>query len=178
MTSVDSNFNFLCGRPHGAGPPPVHMRPPEPDPLPSLRVDVINGWPLNSETNNDLCLHTTHMPHYSCSRSLPPPAPGPFLLLLQVFSLCGMKMLLRGWSVDRSVTLGSASERKMRSEIQQRMPSSLSDSAIGQISRMDEMNSTPLSFNYRIMRIYRKQLNTKCIWIQMKTIRGSETVKL
>src|SRR6218665_3956067 len=35
MMSVDSNFNFLCGRPHGAGPPPpVHMRPPEPDPLP------------------------------------------------------------------------------------------------------------------------------------------------
>src|SRR6218665_377044 len=35
MTSVDSNFNFLCGRPHGAGPPPpVHMRPSEPDPLP------------------------------------------------------------------------------------------------------------------------------------------------
>src|SRR6218665_2194506 len=35
MTSVDSNFNFLCGRPHGAGPPPpVHMRPPEPDSLP------------------------------------------------------------------------------------------------------------------------------------------------
>src|SRR6218665_3412455 len=35
MTSVDSNFNFLCGRPHGDGPPPpVHMRPPEPDPLP------------------------------------------------------------------------------------------------------------------------------------------------
>src|SRR6218665_2210849 len=29
MTSVDSNFNFLCGRPHGARP--VHMRPPEPD---------------------------------------------------------------------------------------------------------------------------------------------------
>src|SRR6218665_2246400 len=28
MTTVDSNFNFLCGRPHGAGPPPpVHMRP-------------------------------------------------------------------------------------------------------------------------------------------------------
>ena len=44
MTSVDSNFNFLCGRPHGAGPPPpIHMRPPEPDPL---RVDIINGWPL------------------------------------------------------------------------------------------------------------------------------------
>src|SRR6218665_471947 len=40
------NFNFMCGRPHGAGPPPpVHMRPPEPDPLP-LRVDVINGWPI------------------------------------------------------------------------------------------------------------------------------------
>src|SRR6218665_3881693 len=34
MMSVDSNFNFLCGRPHGAGLPPVHMRPPEPDPLP------------------------------------------------------------------------------------------------------------------------------------------------
>src|SRR6218665_931302 len=25
-------------------PPPVHMRPPEPDPSP-LRLDVINGWP-------------------------------------------------------------------------------------------------------------------------------------
>src|SRR6218665_1411392 len=35
MTSVDSNFKFLCGRPHGAGPPsPVHMHPAEPDPLP------------------------------------------------------------------------------------------------------------------------------------------------
>ena len=46
MTSVDSNFNFLCGRPHGAGPPPpVNVRPPEPDPLP-IRVDVISGWPL------------------------------------------------------------------------------------------------------------------------------------
>src|SRR6218665_3005141 len=33
MTSVDSNFNFLCGRPNGAGPPsPIHMRPPELDP--------------------------------------------------------------------------------------------------------------------------------------------------
>ena len=48
MTSVDSNFNFLCGRPHEAWPPPpVHMRPPEPEPLP-LRVDVINGWPHTS----------------------------------------------------------------------------------------------------------------------------------
>src|SRR6218665_2811629 len=48
MVSLDSNFNFLCGRPHGAGAPlpPVHMRPPEPDPL---RVDVINGWPLTGE---------------------------------------------------------------------------------------------------------------------------------
>src|SRR6218665_1376593 len=47
MTSVDSNFKCLCGRPHGDGPPSpsMHMRPPEPDPLP-LRVDVINGWPL------------------------------------------------------------------------------------------------------------------------------------
>src|SRR6218665_266672 len=35
MTSVDSNFNFLCGHPHRAGPPsPIHMRPPEPDLLP------------------------------------------------------------------------------------------------------------------------------------------------
>src|SRR6218665_3992180 len=27
MTSVDSHFNFLCGRPHGAGPPSprVHL---------------------------------------------------------------------------------------------------------------------------------------------------------
>src|SRR6218665_1361060 len=46
MTSVDPNFNFLCGRPHGTGPP-VHMRPPEPDPLPLL-VDVRNGWPQTS----------------------------------------------------------------------------------------------------------------------------------
>ena len=45
MTSVDYNFNFLCGRPHGSWPLPIHMRPPEPDPSP-LRVDVINGWPL------------------------------------------------------------------------------------------------------------------------------------
>src|SRR6218665_3553916 len=46
MTSVDSNFNFLCGRPQGGWTPsPVHMRPAEPDP-PPLRVDVINGWPL------------------------------------------------------------------------------------------------------------------------------------
>src|SRR6218665_3421681 len=43
MTSVGSNF--LCGRPHGAYPPPptgVHLSL-----IPStLRVDVINGWPL------------------------------------------------------------------------------------------------------------------------------------
>src|SRR6218665_2385077 len=47
MTSVDSNFNFLCGCPHGGWtpPPPVHMRPPEPDPSLPLPVDVINGWP-------------------------------------------------------------------------------------------------------------------------------------
>ena len=47
MTSVDCNFNFLYGRPHGAGlplPPSicVHLSP---TPFP-LRVDVINGWPL------------------------------------------------------------------------------------------------------------------------------------
>ena len=50
MTSVDSNFNFLCGRPHGAGPPPpVHLsQTPSP-----LRVDVINGWPLTKH-----CLHS------------------------------------------------------------------------------------------------------------------------
>ena len=29
-------------------PPPVHMRPPEPDPL---RVDVINGWLLWARRN-------------------------------------------------------------------------------------------------------------------------------
>src|SRR6218665_1787123 len=48
MTPVDSNFNFLCGRPHGAGPPPpstcVHLSlTPSP-----FRVDVINGWPLRA----------------------------------------------------------------------------------------------------------------------------------
>src|SRR6218665_1281329 len=60
MTSVDSNFNFLCGRPHGAGPPsPVHMRPPEPNPLPlPLRVDVINGWPLIVEYNKQFTIYT------------------------------------------------------------------------------------------------------------------------
>src|SRR6218665_1544928 len=37
MTSVDSNFNFQCGRPHEAGPPPpIHMCPPELDPTPPL----------------------------------------------------------------------------------------------------------------------------------------------
>src|SRR6218665_668670 len=46
MTSVDSNFNFLCGRPHGAEPLPpstcVHLSlTPSP-----LCVDAINGWPL------------------------------------------------------------------------------------------------------------------------------------
>ena len=45
MTSVDSNFNFLCTSTWGLTPPPVHMRLSEPDLLP-LRVDVINGWPL------------------------------------------------------------------------------------------------------------------------------------
>src|SRR6218665_528605 len=51
MTSVDSNFNFLCGRPHGAGPPfplstCVHLSP-TPSPL---RVDGINGWPLTQKS--------------------------------------------------------------------------------------------------------------------------------
>src|SRR6218665_66881 len=32
MTSVDSNFNFLCASTWGLTPPPIHMRPPEPDP--------------------------------------------------------------------------------------------------------------------------------------------------
>jgi len=53
MTSVDSNFNFLCGRPHGTVPllPPstcVHLSL-----TPSLRVDVINGWPLNTGKMDD-----------------------------------------------------------------------------------------------------------------------------
>src|SRR6218665_3212163 len=62
MTSVDSNFNFLCGRPHEAGPPsPVHMRPPEPDPLP-LRVDVINVWSLCSRLSLNLPFAGRHFP--------------------------------------------------------------------------------------------------------------------
>jgi len=46
MTSVDSNFNFLCGRKHGAWSPSscphasTWAWPPSP-----LRVNVINGWP-------------------------------------------------------------------------------------------------------------------------------------
>src|SRR6218665_1198221 len=35
MTSMDSNLNFQCGRPHGVEPLPVHIRPPEPDPSPA-----------------------------------------------------------------------------------------------------------------------------------------------
>ena len=30
--------------------PPIHVRPPEPDPLP-LRADVIDGWPLKTFLN-------------------------------------------------------------------------------------------------------------------------------
>jgi len=52
MTSGDSNFNFLCGRPHGAWHLPSLCQhastwswPPSP-----FRVDVINGWPLNYST--------------------------------------------------------------------------------------------------------------------------------
>jgi len=39
------NFNFLCGRPHGAGPPPRPHASTWAWPLP-LSVDIINGWPL------------------------------------------------------------------------------------------------------------------------------------
>ena len=64
MTSVDSNLNFLCGRPHVAGPstPPVHTRPPESDPL---RVDVIKWMAPNirgksgNTTLHLLGFHTT-----------------------------------------------------------------------------------------------------------------------
>src|SRR6218665_1367780 len=54
MTSVDSNFNFLCGRPYGAGLPLstcVHLSQTPP------RVDVINGWPLCSQKYNFKSLH-------------------------------------------------------------------------------------------------------------------------
>jgi len=43
MTSVDSNFNFLCGRPHGAGPPSacVHLSL-----TPSVWTSQMDGlWP-------------------------------------------------------------------------------------------------------------------------------------
>ena len=54
MTSVDSNFNFLCGCPHGTWPLPpstcVHLSlTPSP-----LRVDVINGWPLMNFINLEI----------------------------------------------------------------------------------------------------------------------------
>src|SRR6218665_2453720 len=69
MTSVDSNFNFLCGRPPWLdSPPPVHMRPPKPD-YP-FRVDIINGWPLNSYRRIILL----HLP------------PLPYSLFLQIYS--------------------------------------------------------------------------------------------
>jgi len=54
MTSVDSNFNFLCGRPHGAWPLPlstcIHLSL---TPLP-LHVDIINGWPPNVLTQGQM----------------------------------------------------------------------------------------------------------------------------
>jgi len=60
-----TNFKFLCGRSHGAWhPPPIHMRPPEPD-LP-LRVDVINGWFLNS-TITGLGCHQRPRHHHIAS---------------------------------------------------------------------------------------------------------------
>src|SRR6218665_3781609 len=59
-----SRRQYVCrqwtrGRPHGAGPPPspVHMRPPKPDHVPLLRVDVINGWPPRLSAMFK-CIHT------------------------------------------------------------------------------------------------------------------------
>jgi len=75
MTSVDSNFNFVCGRPHGAGPPPlVHMRPPEPAPSPN-RVDVINGWPLIHLIFNQISSNNMIGYNNQISKSLPYNAP-------------------------------------------------------------------------------------------------------
>jgi len=37
---------LFCTSTWGLIPTPVHMRPPEPDSPSTLRVDVINGWPL------------------------------------------------------------------------------------------------------------------------------------
>src|SRR6218665_292742 len=74
MTSVDSNFNFLCGRPHGLDPLPVHMRPPEPDP-PSPPCGrhkwmvpnhfIIHGWdcqlsPFDTNLFGTLCKYPFH----------------------------------------------------------------------------------------------------------------------
>jgi len=76
MRSVDSNFNFLCGRPHGAGSPSlVHMRQPEPDPL---LVDVINGWPHTavlhafsaSMSRDRFCLPRFHLVFWRMSWSV------------------------------------------------------------------------------------------------------------
>ena len=57
---MDSNSNFLCGRPHGAGRPlsPVHMRPPEPDPFLPPCVDVINAWPLIIDVKDFFAIFT------------------------------------------------------------------------------------------------------------------------
>src|SRR6218665_519343 len=48
---------------------PVHMRPPEPDPLP-LRVEVINGWPLMIGFKFPLCQFPCIRSQYS--PELPP----------------------------------------------------------------------------------------------------------
>ena len=53
----------------------IHMRPPEPDPLPPLRVDVINGWPL--VTSLSLCLSCSFANEWSSGLD-----PGPLLLSL------------------------------------------------------------------------------------------------
>src|SRR6218665_3318198 len=69
MSSVDSNFNFLCGRPHGAGPPsPVHMRPPQPDPPPCGRHKFsvwTSTWGWTPSLSSP-CVHLSLTP-------LPPP---------------------------------------------------------------------------------------------------------
>jgi len=50
MTSV--GYNFLCGRPHDAAPPPVRRRLPELDPPPRGR----HKWVAPKATDKDIII--------------------------------------------------------------------------------------------------------------------------
>src|SRR6218665_986530 len=92
MTSMDSNFNFLCGRPHGAGPPPlVHMHPPEPDPLPPLCGRHKWMAPYQKTATGRGCSHQTRL-MFSCLEPRLKWAIRPFRSLVHVLGTVFLKL--------------------------------------------------------------------------------------